>query len=184
MRYEQGTVTVHGFRSTASTLLNEKGWHPDAIERQLAHPGRDGMGAAYNHAEYLPERRNMMQCWSDYLNKFRAGMVENLRVEASRAVLDHRALRICTGSAKCRQSSSTLSFPRNRRSQCAGRPPKALIATRAHTVHCATGRDDHGPNAGATACALRGARLRSLGGARKALANPAAYMELAIALYY
>lgn len=46
--------TAHGFRSLASTLLNEAGWHPDAIERQLAHAERDEVRGAYNYAEYLP----------------------------------------------------------------------------------------------------------------------------------
>jgi integrase len=73
MGFERGVLTVHGFRSTASTLLNEQGWNPDAIERQLAHSERDGVRAAYNYAEYLPERRKMMQFWSDYLNNLRAG---------------------------------------------------------------------------------------------------------------
>jgi integrase len=73
MGYEQGVLTVHGFRSTASTLLNEQGWNPDAIERQLAHSERDGVRAAYNYAEYLPERRKMMQAWSDYLDKLKTG---------------------------------------------------------------------------------------------------------------
>jgi len=73
MGFEQGTLTVHGFRSTASTLLNEQGWNPDAIERQLAHSERDGVRAAYNYAEYLPERRKMMQSWSDYLDTLRVG---------------------------------------------------------------------------------------------------------------
>ena len=68
MGFEQGVLTVHGFRSTASTLLNEQGWNPDAIERQLAHSERDGVRAAYNYAEYLPERRKMMQAWADYLD--------------------------------------------------------------------------------------------------------------------
>jgi integrase len=76
MGFEQGVLTVHGFRSTASTLLNEQGWHPDAIERQLAHSERDGVRAAYNYAEYLPERRKMMQFWSDYLDNLRAGKTE------------------------------------------------------------------------------------------------------------
>jgi hypothetical protein len=67
MGFERGVLTVHGFRATASTLLNEHGWNPDAIERQLAHSERDGVRAAYNYAEYLPERRKMMQFWSDYL---------------------------------------------------------------------------------------------------------------------
>jgi integrase len=73
MGYEQGVLTVHGFRSTASTLLNEQGWNPDAIERQLAHSERDGVRAAYNYAEYLPERRKMMQAWSDYLDTLKIG---------------------------------------------------------------------------------------------------------------
>jgi len=76
MGFEQGVLTVHGFRSTASTLLNEQGWHPDAIERQLAHSERDGVRAAYNYAEYLPERRKMMQFWSDYLDNLRAGKTD------------------------------------------------------------------------------------------------------------
>jgi integrase len=53
----------------ASTLLNENGWNRDAIERQLAHAERDNIRAAYNYAEYLPERRQMMQWWADYLDK-------------------------------------------------------------------------------------------------------------------
>lgn len=63
-------MTVHGFRSMASTLLNEQGWHCDAIERQLAHPERNAVRAAYNYAEHLPERRKMMQAWADYLDAF------------------------------------------------------------------------------------------------------------------
>ncbi len=75
MGYEQGTITVHGFRSMASTLLNEQGWKPDAIERQLAHADRDEIRATYNYAEYLPERRKMMQAWADYLDKLRSQKV-------------------------------------------------------------------------------------------------------------
>jgi hypothetical protein len=56
----------------ASTLLNELGWNPDAIERQLAHDERDESRASYNHAQYLDERRRMMQAWSDYLDTLRA----------------------------------------------------------------------------------------------------------------
>ena len=52
----------------ASTLLNENGFTPDVIERQLAHEERNAVRAAYNHAEYLPERKKMMQWWSDYLD--------------------------------------------------------------------------------------------------------------------
>ena len=62
MGYHSRT-TVHGFRSTASTILNEsRKWHPDVIEKQLAHVEGNKVRAAYNHAEYLDERREMMQC--------------------------------------------------------------------------------------------------------------------------
>jgi integrase len=62
-------VTGHGFRSTASTILNENGFMPDLIERQLAHIEPNQVRGAYNHAQYLPDRRNMMQWWADYLDK-------------------------------------------------------------------------------------------------------------------
>lgn len=71
--YEKSEMTGHGFRSMASTLLNEQGWHHDAIERQLAHAERDAVRAAYNYAEHLPERRKMMQVWADYLDGLRTG---------------------------------------------------------------------------------------------------------------
>lgn len=67
MGYHSRT-TGHGFRSTASTILNENGFMPDVIERQLAHSERNKVRAAYNHAQYLPERRKMMQWWADYLD--------------------------------------------------------------------------------------------------------------------
>ncbi|WP_186247293.1 tyrosine-type recombinase/integrase [Burkholderia gladioli] len=62
-------MTGHGFRGLASTILNEHNFNRDWIERQLAHSERDGVRAAYNHAEYLPERRKMMQWWGDYLGQ-------------------------------------------------------------------------------------------------------------------
>lgn len=65
--YARDEMTGHGFRSMASTILNEQGWHADAIERQLAHAERNSVRAAYNYAEHLPERRRMMQAWADYL---------------------------------------------------------------------------------------------------------------------
>ncbi|MEO5345241.1 MAG: tyrosine-type recombinase/integrase [Magnetococcus sp. YQC-9] len=67
--YTKVEMTGHGFRSMASTLLNEQGWNRDAIERQLAHGERDKVRAAYNCAEHLPERRRMMQAWADYLDQ-------------------------------------------------------------------------------------------------------------------
>ncbi|OWW19197.1 tyrosine-type recombinase/integrase [Noviherbaspirillum denitrificans] len=71
--YKGDEMTGHGFRSMASTHLNEQGWHRDAIERQLAHAERDEVRAAYNYAEHLPERRRMMQAWADYLDGLAAG---------------------------------------------------------------------------------------------------------------
>ena len=62
----------HGFRATASSILNESGFNPDAIERQLAHQERNGVRAAYtHHARYLEERYKMMQWWADYLDEMR-----------------------------------------------------------------------------------------------------------------
>lgn len=66
--YTKEEMTGHGFRSMASTLLNEQGWNRDAIERQLAHSERNNIRAAYNYAEYLNERKKMMQHWADYLD--------------------------------------------------------------------------------------------------------------------
>ncbi len=68
MGYHSRT-TGHGFRSTASTILNEHDFRADVIERQLAHTERNSVRAAYNHAQYLPERRKMMQWWADYLDE-------------------------------------------------------------------------------------------------------------------
>ncbi|WP_029457263.1 tyrosine-type recombinase/integrase [Solidesulfovibrio alcoholivorans] len=73
MGYTKDEMTGHGFRSMASTLLNELGWNRDAIERQLAHAERNAVRAAYNFAEHLPERRRMMQSWADYLDTLKAG---------------------------------------------------------------------------------------------------------------
>lgn len=71
--YDSDTMTAHGFRGMASTLLNEQGWSPDAIERQLCHMPRDQVRAAYNRAQYLEERRRMMQAWADYLDGLKNG---------------------------------------------------------------------------------------------------------------
>jgi len=85
MGFDKGTMTGHGFRSMASTLLNEQGWNRDAIERQLAHAERDAIRAAYNYAEHLPERRKMMQAWADYLDSMRdaPGKVVPIKRKAS-----------------------------------------------------------------------------------------------------
>jgi len=65
-------ATGHGFRATASTILNERSFRSDVIERQLAHGERNSVRASYNHAEYLPERREMMQFWADFLDEIKA----------------------------------------------------------------------------------------------------------------
>ncbi|MEN3812023.1 integrase arm-type DNA-binding domain-containing protein [Chromobacterium piscinae] len=65
----KGTATPHGFRALASTVLNEEGFDPDIIEKQLAHAERNKVRAAYHRAEYLEERRKMMQWWGDFLCK-------------------------------------------------------------------------------------------------------------------
>lgn len=67
-----GRSTGHGFRATASTILNENGFRPDVIERQLAHTETNAVRKAYNHAQYLPERQEMMQWWADFLDRMRA----------------------------------------------------------------------------------------------------------------
>ena len=59
--------SAHGFRATASTMLNEMGYRADVIERQLAHAERNKVRASYNQAEYMEERRQMMQAWADYI---------------------------------------------------------------------------------------------------------------------
>jgi len=66
-------MTGHGFRSIASTVLNESGFRPDVIERQLAHCERNEVRGAYNRAEYLPERKRMMQKYADYLDQLTKG---------------------------------------------------------------------------------------------------------------
>lgn len=72
MGYTKDEMTAHGFRSTASTLLNESGkWRPDVIERALAHVEPGKIRRAYNHAEYWEERVAMARWWSDYLDMLR-----------------------------------------------------------------------------------------------------------------
>ncbi len=66
-------ATPHGFRANASSILNEQGFNPDAIERQLSHQERNGVRAAYmHHAQYLDERVKMMQWWADFLDAARS----------------------------------------------------------------------------------------------------------------
>jgi integrase len=74
MGYAKEEVTSHGLRTTASSMLNESGkWHPDAIERALAHGDSDVVRGIYNRGQYWDERINMMQWWSDHLDQLRKG---------------------------------------------------------------------------------------------------------------
>lgn len=74
MGYAQDEMTGHGFRAMAATLLNEMGlWHPDAIERQLAHCDNNAVRRAYTRGEYWDERVRMMQHWSDHIDFLRDG---------------------------------------------------------------------------------------------------------------
>ena len=69
--YTKEQVCIHGFRATASTLLNEQGFRADVIEAQLAHAERDSVRRAYNHAIYIEERTAMMQWWADFLDSLK-----------------------------------------------------------------------------------------------------------------
>jgi len=74
----QGIATPHGFRALASTVLNEEGFDPDVIERQLAHAERNKVRAAYHRAEYLDERRKMMQWYADFLDSQQQNNVNHI----------------------------------------------------------------------------------------------------------
>ncbi len=74
MGYSSDEVTAHGLRTTASSLLNQSGlWHPDAIERALAHGDSNAVRGIYNRGQYWDERVKMMKWWSDYLDRLREG---------------------------------------------------------------------------------------------------------------
>ena len=73
MGIPEDKMSSHGFRAMASTTLHELGWSSDVIEKQLAHSDRNRVRASYNHATYMPQRREMMQAWADYLDKLKAG---------------------------------------------------------------------------------------------------------------
>lgn len=79
MGYKDRT-TGHGFRHTASTILNEHGFNPDHIERQLAHVEENKIRGTYNQAEYLPHRRILMQWWADHLDKLKKNIGNPLPV--------------------------------------------------------------------------------------------------------
>jgi len=86
MGYDAGVWTGHDFRATASTQLHEMGYRPDIIERQLAHVEGNKTRAAYNHAEYMQERRAMMQAWADWVDGDVAQMAEKMKQSAPSSV--------------------------------------------------------------------------------------------------
>ena len=96
MGFDRNETSAHGFRAMASTLLNEQGYSPDVIERQLAHVPSNQVRAAYNRAEYLPERRKMMDEWAAYL----AELKEKARQKALSSSIAPAALPEAAGSAK------------------------------------------------------------------------------------
>jgi integrase len=84
MGYGKDEATAHGFRSTASTILNESSlWDGDLVELQLAHAERNAVRAAYNHAEKLNERRKMMEWWSNWLDSLPQSKECGLEIGAS-----------------------------------------------------------------------------------------------------
>ena len=88
MGFDKDTMTGHGFRAMARTILDEGlGFRPDYIEHQLAHAVRDPNGRAYNRTAHLPERRKMMQAWADYLDSLRTapGKVVPIKRKSSNA---------------------------------------------------------------------------------------------------
>jgi integrase len=92
MGYSKEEMTGHGFRSIASTLLNEQGFAPDVIELQLAH--KDGsVRAVYNRGQRLAERKTMMQAWAAYLDQLRAGSADKGRNPAEKKADSNKSLR-------------------------------------------------------------------------------------------
>lgn len=79
MGYTQNEMTAHGFRSSASTILNERGFNPDVIEAALAHVDGDEIRRVYNRAKYFAERTKLMQDWADLLDNFRKQSVRHQR---------------------------------------------------------------------------------------------------------
>jgi integrase len=76
--YAKDEVTAHGFRTTASSLLNESGrWHPDAIERQLAHVEGNDIRAACARGDYWEQRVSMLQWWADELDRLRGSVLRD-----------------------------------------------------------------------------------------------------------
>jgi SOS response regulatory protein OraA/RecX len=78
MGYAQDEITAHGFRSSASTILNERGVNPDVIEAALGHHDENAIRRAYNRATYWPERVKLMQTWANMLEESRNVLSRNI----------------------------------------------------------------------------------------------------------
>jgi integrase len=121
--YSHDEMTGHGFRSTASTLLNEQGWHPDLIELQLAHAERNKVRAAYNRAQRLTERRTMMQAWADYLDQLKSSRAvmafpENRGLSAEISSNAGDVLARVSAAHRDDQARPGASYTRDQRAQC------------------------------------------------------------------
>jgi integrase len=81
----KGRMTGHGWRSVVSTWANERGYNADAIERQLAHVPKDKVRGIYNRAEFMPERRRMLQDWADWMMPAAEGRASPESTDASSA---------------------------------------------------------------------------------------------------
>jgi integrase len=97
----RGRMTVHGFRTSASTLLNENGHHPDVIEAALAHT-RGDIRSIYNKAKYLPERRTMYQWWADHCDELRQHKKATAQAKRTIHAAMDPVLRPCRSSANAR----------------------------------------------------------------------------------
>jgi hypothetical protein len=77
MGYPKEQMSAHGFRASASTILNERRFDPEVIELALAHEDEDEVRAAYNRSTLFPQRVELMQKWADLLDQFRAQALDN-----------------------------------------------------------------------------------------------------------
>ena len=84
MGYDNEVITPHGFRGVASTFLNTLGYRSEVIEAQLSHKDKNEIREAYNHADYMEERRVMLQEWANYLDSLKQG-AEVIPIRANKA---------------------------------------------------------------------------------------------------
>jgi hypothetical protein len=133
-RLDYGTdeMTTHGFRSMASTHLNEMGFVPDIIELQFAHTEKDDTRAAYNRATHLPQRRKTMQKWADYLDKLRAG-------RTAREIRKTNLMHLCLAVNGCLPQPADLPLSAEENLSQQPRPPLRPTVTIAYLSLSPTG---------------------------------------------